>query len=59
MNMLPTVNVKAINSMQSKIADADVNISKLWMTKPIIIVQRRILKKVFADVLNCGDIYRT
>ena len=29
--MLPPVNVKAFNSMQSKIADAYVNISKLSM----------------------------
>ena len=33
MNMLPPVNVKAFNSMQSKIADAYVNISKLSMTE--------------------------
>ena len=32
-NMLPPVNVKAFNSMQSKIADAYVNISKLSMTE--------------------------
>ena len=31
--MLPPVNVKAFNSMQSKIADAYVNISKLSMTE--------------------------
>ena len=31
--MLPPVNVKAFNSMQSRIADAYVNISKLSMTE--------------------------
>ena len=31
--MLPPVNVKAFNSMQSKIADAYVDISKLSMTE--------------------------
>ena len=31
--MLPPVNVKAFNSMQSKIADAYVNISKFSMTE--------------------------
>ena len=31
--MLPPVNVKAFNSMQSKIADAYVNISRLSMTE--------------------------
>ena len=31
--MLPPVNVKGFNSMQSKIADAYVNISKLSMTE--------------------------
>ena len=31
--MLPPVNVKTFNSMQSKIADAYVNISKLSMTE--------------------------
>ena len=31
--MLPTVNVKGFNSMQSKIADAYVNILKLSMTE--------------------------
>ena len=31
--MLPLVNVKAFNSMQSKIADAYVNISKVSMTE--------------------------
>ena len=31
--MLPPVNVKEFNSMQSKIADAYVNISKLSMTE--------------------------
>ena len=33
MNMLPPVNVQAFNSMQSKIADAYVDISKLSMTE--------------------------
>ena len=33
MNMLPPVNVKAFNSMQSEIAAAYVNISKLSMTE--------------------------
>ena len=33
MSMLPLVNVKAFNSMQSKIADAYVNISKVSMTE--------------------------
>ena len=33
MNMLPPVNVKAFNSMQSKIAHAHVDISKLSMTE--------------------------
>ena len=33
MNMLPPVNVKAFNSMQSKLADAYVDISKLSMTE--------------------------
>ena len=33
MNMLPPVNVKAFNSVQSKIADAYVNISKLSTTE--------------------------
>ena len=31
--MLPPVNVKAFNSMQSKVTDAYVNISKLSMTE--------------------------
>ena len=33
MSMFPLVNVKAFNSMQSKIADAYVNISKVSMTE--------------------------
>ena len=33
MNMLPPVNVKAFNSMQSKIADAYVGILKVSMTE--------------------------
>ena len=33
MNMLPPVHVKAFNSMQPKIADAYVDISKLSMTE--------------------------
>ena len=32
--MLPPVNIKAFNSIQSKIVDAYVNISKLSMTEP-------------------------
>ena len=34
MNILPPVNIKAFNSMQSKIADAYVDISKLSVTEP-------------------------
>ena len=33
MNMLPPVNVKAFNSMQPKITDSYVDISKLSMTE--------------------------
>ena len=35
MNMLPIVNLKAFNSIQSKIADAHVDISKLSMTEEV------------------------
>ena len=35
MNMLPPVNLKAFNSIQSKIADAHVDISKLSMTEEV------------------------
>ena len=35
MNMLPIVNLKAFNSIQSKIADAHVDISKLSMTEAV------------------------
>ena len=35
MNMLPPVNLKAFNSIQSKIADAHVDISKLSMTEAV------------------------
>ena len=44
MNMLPPVNVQAFNSMQSKIADAYVDISKLSMTEA-------------AEVLRLNSIY--
>ena len=44
MNMLSPVNVKAFNSMQSKIADAYVDISKLSMTEA-------------AEVLRLNSIY--
>ena len=44
MNMLPPVNVKAFNSMQSKIADAYVDISKLSMNEA-------------AEVLRLNSIY--
>ena len=36
MNMLPAVNVKAFDSMQSKIVDAYVNISKLSMIEATV-----------------------
>ena len=45
MNMLPPVNVKAFNSMQSKIADSYVDISKLSMTEA-------------AEVLRLNSIYK-
>ena len=35
MNMLPIVNLKAFNSIQSKIADAHVDISKLSMIEEV------------------------
>ena len=35
MNMLPPVNLKAFNSIQSKIADAHVDISKLSMIEEV------------------------
>ena len=44
MNILPPVNIKAFNSMQSKIADAYVDISKLSMTEA-------------AEVLRLNSIY--
>ena len=43
--MLPPVNVKAFNSMQSKIADSYVDISKLSMTEA-------------AEVLRLNSIYK-
>ena len=39
MNMLPPVNLKAFNSIQSKIADAHVDISKLSMTEAVEVLR--------------------
>ena len=39
MNMLPIVNLKAFNSIQSKIADAHVDISKLSMTEAVEVLR--------------------
>ena len=39
MNMLPPVNLKAFNSIQSKIADAHVDISKLSMTEVVEVLR--------------------
>ena len=43
MNMLSPVNVKAFNSMQSKIADAYVDISKLSMTEAAGVLRLNII----------------
>ena len=39
MNMLPPVNLKAFNSIQSKIVDAHVDISKLSMTEAVEVLR--------------------
>ena len=39
MNMLPIVNLKAFNIIQSKIADAHVDISKLSMTEAVEVLR--------------------
>ena len=44
MNMLPPVNVKAFNSMQSKIADACLGILKVSMTEAAEDVRRNSIR---------------